>query len=136
MFITQGQGAILAVLIEDERSAIPAERLSVTLVASFELSAERKVVNVKTRVLESISAFDSRHYSYDSDFRSGADHSGIPFLFAKHRFLKLSFVVVKNLDRDRSNPSGAIKKSKSSLRSSKVQINLSLGCLGWETCGF
>jgi hypothetical protein len=32
MFITQGQGAILAVLIEDERSAIPAERLSVTLV--------------------------------------------------------------------------------------------------------
>jgi hypothetical protein len=105
-------------------------------VASFELSAERKVVNVKTGVLDGISAVDSSHYSYDPDFRSGADHSSIPFLFAKHSFLKPSFVVIKNLDRERSNPWGAIKKSESSLRSSKVQINLGLTCLGWEVCGF
>ena len=81
-------------------------RANRTLVASFQFSAEREIVNIETEVLGGILVFDSGDYSYGCDFHPRADHSSIPFRVAKHGLLKRDFMAIKNLDRERSSAPG------------------------------
>jgi hypothetical protein len=74
------------------------------LVTSFQLSAERKIVNIKKGVLSNTWGFTARDYPYDAYFRPGTDHSSISLSVMKHMFFKHGFVAIKDLDRKRNLP--------------------------------